>query len=482
MLFKYLAYFLSTLFLATACQRNHIVTVQELARKPSLPLGAPNYSDICFSSRWERPRNEQDSFETFSSAKRFHATYLNWVYTTNPRFIKKADSLGYRLQVALSPTMQDLPFGSNAYEKGRMVDKNGAKVAAPWMKSWGTWWGCVNHPDFQETYLQYIKAALDAGAYGFHVDDPAMGALLTRNKWEDICYCPFCLRKADSLGLTTAAIQEASVLEFHQSMKAKAEIIAGRAVPFSTNNFDGDWQLFPFNFFDFGLAELPERRSSPEYIYASVREARQLGKAQVYSFTTDKTWMLQKMIAATYASGGNMLVPWDVWQNGGRERFFGKPSDFAPYFGFVRANARWLEGYEDAFYANAQDEFRFVDTKSLPVSFEAYRGQVHAFVRAKPGDLGAPVVIHLVDWYVLMQPFEILLNEGRFFKKGIGAIELLTPVEFDEKAHELAEATGDFQALSKSQRLDYQRNKNKIQVLVPKLEQHWGILVVWPKK
>ncbi len=443
-----------------------------------MPGGAPRYSDVCFSSRWERPRNAQDTFETFTAAGTFHATYLNWVYTTNPRFIKKADSLGYKMQVALTPTLPDLPFGSETNLHGRIVNKDGNPVTAPWMKGWDNWWGCVNHPVFQKTYFAYIREALEAGAYGFQVDDPAMGFLLLRNKWEDVCYCEHCQRKADSLGVQPPDIQEVSAREFHQKMKQQAEALAGRPVPFSCNNFEGDWELFPFDQFDFGVAEVPERRANPEYLYATIREARRLGKAQVFTFANDRDWLVQKMIAATYACGGNPLVPWDVWMGGGRDRYFGKPETYAPLYAFVRANAQWLDGYEDAFYATSQDDPRFTGAQQLPVSFDEYRRQVHAFVRAKPGDAAAPVVVHLIDWHVLMEPFSIRLNERRFFKKGIRSVELLTPVDYDHGTHTAAGTSSDYTKMVASQSLPFTRDGDLIRLEIPKLNWHWGVLVV----
>lgn len=461
-----------------SCSPTQHILLYQTARPATLPGGAPRYSDVCFSSRWERPRNEQDTFETFSAARSFHATYLNWVYTTRPAFIRTADSLGYKMQVALSPTLSDLPFGSNRYEKGRILNKAGQPVTAPWMKGWDNWWGCVNHPVFRETYFAYIRSALEAGAHGFQVDDPAMGFLLLRNEWEDVCYCEFCLRKADSLGVQPPDIQEVSVKEFHRLMKKQTEALAGRPVPFSCNNFEGDWELFPFSEFDFGVAEIPERRTNPEYLFATIREGRRQGKAQVFTFSNDREWLVQKMIAATYACGGNMLVPWDVWQGSGKERYFGKPEQYAPLYGFVRAVAPWLDGYEDAFYATSQDDVRYLDAKKLPVSFDDYRRQVHAFVRAKPGEAGAPIVVHLIDWHVLMEPFSLRLNERRFFKKGIRSVELLTPVRFEKAAHEMAEASDDFSKLFASQRLDFERDGDLVRLKIPKLEMHWGILLV----
>ena len=123
----------------SGCATHAWLTMQQTTEKTALPPGAPRYSDVCFSSRWERPRDANDTLETFNAAKSFHATYLNWVYTTNPHFIRKADSLGYKLQVALTPTLHDLPLGSTNSDppsqssqsnKGQGGDAGGTSVGA----------------------------------------------------------------------------------------------------------------------------------------------------------------------------------------------------------------------------------------------------------------------------------------------------------------------------------------------------------------
>ncbi len=469
------------LMLVLSCSPANKLTVQQSAKPFNLPEGAPRYSDVCFSSRWERPRDANDTLETFSAMRSFHGTYLTWVYSTNSNFIRKADSLGYKIQTTLAGTLPDLPFGSTSLNQGRILNKAGQKVTTSWMKTWESWWGCVNHPDFQEICKKHLKVAVEAGASTIQIDAPAMSYLFVRNKWEDVCYCEYCLKKAAILGKQPPEIQEQSVREFYENLKSYAASLAGHKVPFSSNNFEGDWELFPFSDFDFGVSEIGERRANPEYIYSTIREGKNLGKAQVFTFSNERDWLVQKMIAATYACGGNMIVPWDVWQNGIKDRYFGKPQIYAPLYGFVRANAQWLDGYEDAFYATSQDDTRFTNTESLPISFENYRRQVHAFVRAKPSDEKAPVVVHLIDWHVLMEPFSIKLNEGRFFKNGIASIELLTPAEYNKELHYEAESSGDFSKLVTSQPLDFQKDGKLLQVNIPKLEQHWGMLIVRPK-
>ncbi len=452
--------------------------LHQVAQPAVLPPGAPRYSDVCFSSRWEHPCDAGDTLETFSAARSFHATSIQWVYTTNAAFIRRADSLGMPVQVALSPTLPDEP-GGETRQRGRMRNARQEPVTAPWMKGWGYWWGCVNHPDFRALWLRYMRLALEAGAAGFQVDDPAFGVVLLRNKWEDVCYCIHCQRIADSLGVKPPDIQEASVVDFYHWARRQAQAIAGRPVPFSCNNFRGEWELFPFDLFDFGVAELPERRANPEYIYATLRETRRRHKAQVFSFANDREFLVQKVIATTYACGGNPLVPWDVWMGTGRDRYYGTPQQYAPLFGFARGIAQWLDGYEDAFYATTQDEFRYHDVSRLPMHFVEYRRQIHAFARAKPGDARAPVVIHLVDWEVLTQPFSLHLLERAFFKKGIDRVEMLFPLPYDSIAHERAAQTGDYSILVGRQELPFERSGREVRLRIPAIEHHWVVLVVF---
>ena len=454
----------------------------DMAEKVQHPPGAPRYSDVCFSSRVPHPKDSADTLETFRAAAQFHATYLNWVYTTDADFIHRAGAQELKVQVTLSPTLPDPSSEPPKRNTGRILNSDGKKVSVPWMKGWQYWWGCVNHPAFRRLWLTYIRNALDAGAHGFQVDDPAFSQIFLRNKWEDVCYCDYCKAKADSLGMAPPEIQAQSVLDFHRWAKAEAATYAGRVVPFSCNNFRGEWELFPFAEFDYGVAELPERRANPEYIYASLRETRRLGKAQVFSFANDRTFLVEKVIATVYACGGNPLVPWDVWMGSGKDRYYGKPEDFAPLFGFARAIEPWLDGYEDAFYANTQDEFRYTDVRKLPVFFGNYRRQVHAFVRARPGESNAPVVIHLVDWEVLTEPFEIFFKDKAFFKKGIGRIELLVPKEYVESEHELAQKNKDYSSLLVRKEMHAGKGNNILKLTVPAIKNSWAVLVLYPKR
>ncbi|RMG77194.1 MAG: hypothetical protein D6714_20175, partial [Bacteroidetes bacterium] len=173
--------------LCLGCSEPPMTPFARQVKPAGLAAGTPAYDDVCLSSRWPRPRDARDTFDTFEAARAFFATRLQWVYTTDSAFIRRAHDLGLKTQVTLTPTLPDLPFGNATRLAGRMRNETGERVCAPWMKGWDLWWGCVNHPDFRDIYWANIRAALDAGAWDFQVDDPAFSVLLLRNAWEKVC-------------------------------------------------------------------------------------------------------------------------------------------------------------------------------------------------------------------------------------------------------------------------------------------------------
>ena len=114
---------------------------------------------------------------------------------------------------------------------------------------------------------------------------------------------------------------------------------------------------------------------------------------------------------------GGMLfiVPWDQFGGVNKPRVFNRPEDLADLYGFVRANASWLDGYEDA----AAVGYRLADPRWVdgpPLNVEG-SDRLSAFVRAKPGESAASVVIHLVDWGE-PKAFRCRLRSRAFFNSG----------------------------------------------------------------
>jgi hypothetical protein len=122
-----------------------VKTVSEVVESTKRAPGAPRYGDVCFSPRWRRPKNADDPHNTFRDAKAFHATRFDWVYSTDPIWIAECKRRGYWFTGTLNTILPDAP-GKSTREKGRILDKNGNRVAAPWMRKWPRpgYWGCVN--------------------------------------------------------------------------------------------------------------------------------------------------------------------------------------------------------------------------------------------------------------------------------------------------------------------------------------------------
>jgi hypothetical protein len=166
------------------------------------------------------------------------------------------------------------------------------------------------------------------------------------------------------------------------------------------------------------------------------------------------------------------MVPWDVYMPRDAPRYFGQPEQYADLFGFIRANARYLDGYEQAEASGC----------GVPVEQQAEAAAVRVIgnenvlvnVRAVPGNTEAPVVIHLVDWSQKPAPFELVLNPLRFFGDRPLQARLLRPAPYEPAAHQAADARRDYAALSQELPLAEGRT---VSFQIPAL-QPWGLVVV----
>ena len=442
----------------------------ELAQPTSRPAGAPAYSDVCFSSRWRHPTNANDPHDTFATAEAFRVSRYLWVYTSSADFIQKAKQTADSFQCALNSMVADHPDGGRQH--GRLTDLNGNLVSAPWMRQWkDPAWGCCNSPEWRASYLAAAKAALDAGADLFQMDDPGLN--YTAIQW-GACFCEYCMAgfrdylatettteervdwgidtldgfdygaylreqgapvgdafakwKGGPLKAHFQSFLKASVTRFYQDMRAAIDAHAGRHVTFSSNNYQGRW-TFPYDLFDFGLAELPHRDLGPTLIYDRLKEARDRGKAQVFTLVSEDVALTRQIIATTYACGGHLLVPWDVYLGStpdGSRRYYGTPEQYGDVYHFVRDNASLFDGYEDAAYVipGLPDE-RLGNSAGVHVAEDT--DDYCAFVRAVPGNPDAPVICHVVDWRAKPEPVTLQLDRTRLPGAGAPQLELRRP-------------------------------------------------------
>ena len=455
-----------------ACRAAETQRLCDVAAASVRPQGAPAAGAVCFSSRWKHPASTKDPYDTFQVAAAFHATDFVWVYSLDKQFVQRMKQSGAKVCLAVNSMVPDA-VGTNTRRRGRLLDLDGNLLSAPWMRTWKeNAWGCVNSPEYRASFVAHAAAAIDAGSDTLQMDDPATNMAAVR--WGG-CFCTHCMagfrtylkRHATAEELARAevgdleqfdyraylktrdapvgdafakydggalkrhftAFQEASVRDFFIDTRAKIDAHAGRHVVFSSNNYAGRWTS-PYDLFELGMAELPERDAKPAVLYQRFADARQRGKAQLYTLVP-QAWdgtevtLHRRIIATCYAFGGHLIVPWDVYTGSGKPRYYGKPEDYADLYKFVRDNARFFDGYEDAAFLipELRDE-RYAD--DAPMSLKG-GSDVTAVARAVPGKADAPVAIHLVDWRADPQPITLTLVTRRFTQHGPLGGQLLQP-------------------------------------------------------
>ena len=475
-------------------------TVSQVAVERRLPPGAPKASDVCFSDRFKRGK--------FDVMKAFHATRLDWVYTGRSKeYISAAKEKGYRFVSAsfFPPALADAP-GSTTYEVGRAVTLDGKMFTWPCRVENH---GCYNNPEYRRIWLEHARGEVDAGADAIQVDSCGYGTYLVRRGG---CYCPYCVARfrdyvrerttaeertslgiddvtsfdyADDLrrGKTKSArlaemfrdFQLESSLRFLRDVHQQIDAYAGRKISNSANPV-GPFLEFFHPVHDYGVCEAyAQTEGVPRRLYHErMRLALETGKPIVWTLADDDVALTRRFIATCYALGSHVIVPWDVFLPNGASRYYGRPEEYADLYGFVRANAAYLEGYEEAAVAGpGLREDRYGDSPPLRINpgHDAY-----GVVRAVPGQPDAPVVIHLVDYSDQPAPFTITLDPLRLFGNRPMKLRLLVPPEYVKGVHEAAEDAKDFTPLSKSLALP---GGCVTMVRIPGLDP-WGILVLEP--
>jgi hypothetical protein len=418
-------------------------TLAQLARPHPRCEGAPKASDVCFSSRVRHPANAADPLDSFATAAAFHATGFYWVYSADKAWIEEVRKRGYSFQGTLHPPLYDT-VGGKTRERGRVVNAQGESVALSWQAKQRMFMGCVNNPEFVENFFAHARHYVDAGAKSLHMDDQDMNLSAVRFGG---CFCAHCQQKAAAARTApdSAEFQRQCTLDFYRVMFQRIDEYAGRHVPISCNNYGGRVDDVS-EMFDFGMAELPESRLSLESIGAILRQAEERGRRQVFTAVSRNREVTRRAIAAAYACGGQIIVPWDVYQGSDDSRYFGKPDDYADLYGFVRANAALLDEYESAGMWPAEGE------DGGPIAVRG-NGNVRVVARALPGKADAPVVLHCLDVGRAPRPFALCFDPSRFFGGRPVSIDLLTPPPYDARAHAMAEQTKDWTVLSTSHRL-----------------------------
>lgn len=440
-------------------------TFAEIARPSGFPPEMPKLSDVCMRLfRLDQPGVSAERM--LAAGGDFHITRAVWSYIEDESFIQSVRAKGWEFQGSLCMILTD-PALALRDREGRPIGTNGQSDKPPFR-------GNNSNPEYRRLYLERAKRLVDLGVNSFQRDDPDEGFFDWGKKGR------------------RDAIPDAELLEFHRWARAEIEKHAGRKLTFSTNCHSDP----PFmQVFDYRMTEVRFRSMdgtkeiiSPSRIREIGLAARREKKLFVLTGQEDRPAEDYRWIWATsYATGNLYIVPWDQFQNVTlhpvtREPLITKPprifiarEKFADLTGFVRANADVLDGYEDA-AVGAYDlqDARFGQEDSLTV--KGGSGKISVFLRAKPGDTTAPVVIHLVERGQGL-PAMLRLPTARFFGKSPLQLKLRVPVPYDAALHAKAEEDKNYRSLIHETTLSTTTEGPWTLVSVPTLNP-WGILIV----
>jgi hypothetical protein len=503
--------------------------VYELAKPRVMPDGAPKASDVIMRSLTLRVAKGKSPHDTFQALSDFHVTRLEWAYIRNSAFIAKVCAsrrlFGGAASSALShvaKTEEDLDYADLA-----CVNLDGVPVIPTWKRAWrppGNLWMCVNNPAVERCYVEYLKSCLDAGAQVVQRDEP--GGNENAISWGG-CFCDHCMRafrdylaknstaeRQKQLGIDDIStfdyrdllrrdgapvgddfrrfdggelkrlfvqFQADATVAFHRRTRRALNEYVGRRVAMSCNNGCRRWTRTELEF-DWCFGELSYRHAKPDFIHDAMQQATELGRCQVITMPkkSDRkhldAWcrLTRRAIAMAYACGGHCMVPWDVYMPGNAPRYFGTPDQYADLYGFVRASSQYLDSYEYAGAFGAEIECNLYGDEP-PVRVPD-GSRVCAIVRAVPGRADDAVVVHLVDWSEDPKSFRLTLKPAAIFVDKALKMKLLVPAPYGKAAHEKAEQTRSYEALSKTIPLE---SGDVSSVSIPALKP-WGLLVIEP--
>ncbi len=372
--------------------------------------GMPKYDDVVFSIRWQRPRCN------LSHARSFHANRIEWSYILDYDWARDVVAKGYHLSGSIVSSLpDDVPVNmfdrdpdaepAMTFEIGRLVGKDGDVEGPAHLAAMGHKVGCYNNPKFRELVSRRVVDMAKAGVHGIQCDGPS-------GSWGDVvsdpnvCFCSYCVRdakrrKADiNDKQTRSLIQRRALRQFYTAIMEDAHEVNPDIV-FSKNVHVPQWYE---ELFDYEFAELDASDGIEPAEFLKLRQ-REDGpdRFQIYTLRSDNVRQNQDTIALAYATGSLVSAPYDVYPADGyktRERFYGKDFHFAPQYAMVRGVGELLDGYEDAFgqFDGPEDpRWPILPARMRSVTDEAVNDQLAMFIRAKPGQPDAGLVVHCLE-------------------------------------------------------------------------------------
>jgi hypothetical protein len=463
-------------------------TFSQIAQPSGFPPEMPRLSDVCMRL-FRLDQTGVSPERILAAGSDFHITRGVWSYIEDKSFIDRVRAKGWEFHGSLGMRITDPALALRDREgnpirctvlrdgnrkllrdsSGNVVDDGKSPFRAD-----------LANPELRRLYLERANRLVDLGVTSFQRDDPDEGHF----EWGD---------QGGREGRRDA-IPDAEVLEFHRWARSEIEKHAGRKLTFSVNchNDSPFMQVFDYRMTEVRFRSMDGTKSviSPQSVRKLALDARREKKLFMLTGQEDLPAEDYRWVWATsYATGNLYIVPWDQFQNvvldpatrqpripiNKLPRIFIAPEKFADLTGFVRANAEYLDGYEEA----AVGGFDLQDTRfgdDVPVRVEGGSGKLSAFIRAKPGDANAPVVIHLVEREE-GAPTTFRLPTARFFGANAIKVTLRVPFPYDAALHSQAEKGKDYRSLIRETTLTTTTEGAWTLVSVPALNP-WGILLV----
>jgi len=440
-------------------------TFSQIATPSGFTPEMPKLSDVCMRL-FRLDQKGVPAERMLAAGSDFHITRGVWSYIEDESFIKSVRVKGWEFQGSLCMTLLD-PALALRDREGRPIGTNGQSDKPPFRAD-------NANPEYRRLYIERAKRLADLGVTSFQRDDPDEGFFDWGKKGR------------------RDAIPDAELLEFHRCARTEIEKHAGRKLTFSTNCHSDP----PFmQVFDYRMTEVRFRSMdgtkeiiSPSRIREIGLAARKEKKLFVLTGQEDRPAEDYRWVWATsYATGNLYIVPWDQFQNVTLDpvtrqplipnppRIFIPPEKFADLPGFVRANADVLDGYEEAAVGGFDlEDARWGD--DAPLRIEGGSGKLSGFLRAKPGDASAPVVIHLVE-REHAEPATLRIPTARFFGKNPLQVKLRMPLPYDASLHAKVEQDKDYRSLVRETNLATTTEGPWTLVPVPRLNP-WGIIIV----
>ena len=459
----------------------------------------------------------------------FHCTQLRWVSSSAGAagFTTMVQDAGFKYQGSVNPK-GSLIKDDNYYEP--VPGAIGDRV-------------CPNKPGTYREYFGQLNRIIDLGSDGlsFHSDGARW---LMDTDLDDIliCYCEYCNAKRKKLGISNPASFDGkkfmlnSMLGLLDSVHFHFEDTLGQKIEWSGNNSSRHEQndVIKAGYTTaYGEVNAREYYSTPAKWIRDFRTAEKNNMFQIFQLCAhdvdndlkaddvlnieqyDKFVCINRAdYAFAYAAGGLASVPWDSYTGDLQTRHFGLLSEYADLSGFIRGVGPLLNGYESGY-----DFFRakglhvgasYIDTRfddqNAPLTVEG-NDNAAVFVRVKPDDEEAPIMIHLTEWFHIYEDNEyykpykfrtrnsytLKIRRSAFFNGAPFSVKLLTPAPYVKEKHELSQlyanellVSGEYRGINETDAyrnlvmedyLDYSVEGEFVVIQIPVLP-HYGILKI----